>query len=359
MQSSSSSDVSEPGFASPTHDGKRSTRSRTVHRIDDHPQDADIEYLVHSGKFFGGASRSSSAERSSSPGISFARSPSPESESVLCADDEDDDEGGRRHVRGHGEVRTHDLGRRGGAGDDNDGDGGREYIGMGPGRTGVKGVIRDQRESEQIKAARRQKDMDELRRRMERAGLGSGVGGVSKTWLEGQGKDDDDDDENEERKGGGQQFGHLREVGKAGFVSAVEREERGVWVVVHLYDPSLERCYELDDTLTRLARRHGQIKFLRARASALGFASKRRVRRSMPGRYTDEDDDLFHDDDHDDAYDDEDDEVEVDTDVLPTLLVYRDGDLVFNWVRVDWEAGEAGVEELLARCVSRVLRPLR
>lgn len=37
--------------------------------------------------------------------------------------------------------------------------------------------------------------------------------------------------------------------------------------------------------------------------------------------------------------------------MLPTLLVYRDGQLVHNWVRVDWEAGEAGVEELLARCV--------
>jgi hypothetical protein len=31
-------------------------------------------------------------------------------------------------------------------------------------------------------------------------------------------------------------FGHLREVGVDGFVSAVE-EERGVWVVVHLYEP--------------------------------------------------------------------------------------------------------------------------
>jgi hypothetical protein len=37
--------------------------------------------------------------------------------------------------------------------------------------------------------------------------------------------------------------------------------------------------------------------------------------------------------------------------MLPTLLVYRDGQLVHNWVRVDWEAGKAGVEELLSRCV--------
>jgi hypothetical protein len=32
-------------------------------------------------------------------------------------------------------------------------------------------------------------------------------------------------------------FGHLREVGIHGFVDAVEQEDKGVWVVVHLYDP--------------------------------------------------------------------------------------------------------------------------
>lgn len=32
-------------------------------------------------------------------------------------------------------------------------------------------------------------------------------------------------------------FGHLREVGVKGFVNAVEKEGRGIWVVVHLYDP--------------------------------------------------------------------------------------------------------------------------
>ena len=32
-------------------------------------------------------------------------------------------------------------------------------------------------------------------------------------------------------------FGHLREVGLAGYVQAVENEDRQVWVVVHIYDP--------------------------------------------------------------------------------------------------------------------------
>ena len=45
-------------------------------------------------------------------------------------------------------------------------------------------------------------------------------------------------------------------------------------------------------------------------------------------------------------------EVSVDTDVLPTMLIYRDSELVYNWVRVDWEAGAAGIEELLTKCVT-------
>ena len=44
-------------------------------------------------------------------------------------------------------------------------------------------------------------------------------------------------------------------------------------------------------------------------------------------------------------------DVDVDTDMLPTILVYRSGQLVHNWVRVDWEAGLLGIDELLERYV--------
>lgn len=46
-------------------------------------------------------------------------------------------------------------------------------------------------------------------------------------------------------------------------------------------------------------------------------------------------------------------EDSVDTDMLPTMLVYRDGELVHNWVRVDWESGRADVEELLVKSVGQ------
>jgi hypothetical protein len=134
----------------------------------------------------------------------------------------------------------------------------------------------------------------------------------------------------------------------------------------------VDRCYALDDELTRLARRYSDTKFIHVRASALGFASKpasstSRSKKSSafrraPRTIREDDEDPYEDekkgfvggheiDEDEDDYDDEDGDS-VDTDMLPTMLVYRDGDLVFNWVRVDFEAGQAGIEDLLARYVS-------
>lgn len=98
----------------------------------------------------------------------------------------------------------------------------------------------------------------------------------------------------------------------------------------------------MDDTLAKLARQYPDTKFLRCRASALGFASLPKKDRGKEEYY--EDDEEYHDEE--DVSDDED---NVDLDMLPTMLVYRDGDLEFNWVRVDWEAKDSGVEELLQK----------
>ncbi|OJA19060.1 hypothetical protein AZE42_09039 [Rhizopogon vesiculosus] len=289
--------------------------------------DADIEHLVLSGKLFGTNSRSSSPERSPSPTLSFA-SASSDSDS---------------HSHSHNQPNVPQQQQ--------------ESIGMGPGRTGVKGVIRDQHEAAALHAERRARELEQVRQRMERANLGG------KTFLEEEAEKEALDadlrmDVLGLPKSG--RFGHLREVGRKGFVSAVEREGRGVWVVVHLYESSLDRCYALDEVLARLARMYPETKFLRARAAALGFASagtsSSRKRRSnkMPGRFDDDEEDPYADGGDEKAYDDDEEEDEeeedgVDTDMLPTLLVYRDGELVHNWVRVDWEAGQVGVEDLLAR----------
>ncbi|KAG1829946.1 thioredoxin-like protein [Suillus variegatus] len=296
--------------------------------------DADIEHLVLSGKLFGTNSRSSSPERSPSPTLSFASASS--------------DSSHRRIYQQNRDATTAQAQQ--------------ESIGMGPGRTGVKGVIRDQHEAAALQASRRAREMEEVRRRMERADLGG------KTFLEEEAEKDALDPEKRTNVLGMPKtgrFGHLREVGRGGFVSAVEREDRGVWVVVHLYESSLDRCYALDEVLARLARMYPETKFVRARAAALGFAStalsssSTRVRsklNGMPGRFVDDDDEDPYADGADEKpyYDEEEEdegeqEEDVDTDMLPTLLVYRDGELVHNWVRVDWEAGQAGVEDLLAR----------
>lgn len=44
---------------------------------------------------------------------------------------------------------------------------------------------------------------------------------------------------------------------------------------------------------------------------------------------------------------DEDEEAEADIDMLPTILVYEQGELRHTWVRVDWEAGKDGIENFL------------
>jgi len=49
----------------------------------------------------------------------------------------------------------------------------------------------------------------------------------------------------------------------------------------------------------------------------------------------------------DDLGDYESEEEDVDLDMLPTILVYRDGELLHTWVRVDWEAGKDGIENFL------------
>jgi hypothetical protein len=111
----------------------------------------------------------------------------------------------------------------------------QESIGMGPGRTGVKGVIRDRNEAEQLMREKKAKEVEEMRLKMEKSSLGG------KTYLEeerekaARGEKADELVMKEIEKQG--RFGHLREVGLRGFLDAVEKEDSMTWVVVHLYDP--------------------------------------------------------------------------------------------------------------------------
>jgi hypothetical protein len=111
-------------------------------------------------------------------------------------------------------------------------------IGMGPGRTGVKGVIRDHDEATARERSKKADEMTNLAARMERANLGGN------TFLEDQNERETLEWRQRRR------FGHLREVGLKGFVPAVE-DDQDVWVVVHIYDPVRSHlCSDLREQLT-------------------------------------------------------------------------------------------------------------
>lgn len=188
-------------------------------------QYADLDELVLSGKLFNDTSRSSSPERSPSPDSAPAHNWPDTKE-----DYEDNDKNESDIER---ENRIAQI-MRGAPSDAPE-----SAVGMGPGRTGVKGVIRDRAEAQRRQREHRAQEIKELNSRMERANLGG------KTFLEEEREKEWERMMLEGAPPGGQpingkrqgKFGHLREVGVKNFVSAVESEEKGVWVLVHLFDP--------------------------------------------------------------------------------------------------------------------------
>lgn len=201
-------------------------------------QYADIEALVLSGELFNGPSGTNSPPRSPSPD----RDPGWHDEEYELAMEEqrkkdqaldyDSDDARRDAVKAQIAKENQP-----------------ESIGMGPGRTGVKGVIRDRNEALELEREKKEKELNALREKMEKTNLGG------KTYLEeerekaarGEKADQLVELELEKYKREPRmdalgrtkegRFGHLREVGLKGFLNAVEKEERGIWVVVHLFDP--------------------------------------------------------------------------------------------------------------------------
>ena len=187
---------------------------------------ADLEDLVLSGKLFNGGGSGSSSPR---------RSPSPDATKWPYNNDADnysDGDGSPRRLTSATQSNSPGVHGNGGVG-----------VGV-PGRTGVKGVIRDRNEAERSSRDKRTAEIRELNKRMEKASL-TGMTYLEEQALE-QGEDDEEleqirfarvRDKDQNSQGGGGRFGHLREVGLEGFLKAVEQEERHVWVVLHLYHP--------------------------------------------------------------------------------------------------------------------------
>lgn len=111
-------------------------------------------------------------------------------------------------------------------------------------------------------------------------------------------------------------------------------------MILNTFVQTLERCATLDASLSTLARSYPSVKFLHARADKIGFASLSSSTsstsngtsnpHSIPEEYDDLGDDDFEE------YLSSAPTQKTDLDVLPTILVYRGGQLVHTWVRVDW-----------------------
>ena len=178
-----------------------------------------------SGALFNGQERSSSPARSPSPDAGARDWPPISPASSEDSDADYDSDAARRDA----------VNRMVGDGNKGAADTPPEPIGMRPGRTGVKGVIRDRAEAEARARSQKAKELTQKAERMAPASRGA------MTVLEEEALRERERTFAEGRlniTGGFKgKFGHLREVGVKGFVEAVEKEERGVWVVVHLYDP--------------------------------------------------------------------------------------------------------------------------
>ncbi|CAG8468316.1 15342_t:CDS:2 [Cetraspora pellucida] len=115
-------------------------------------------------------------------------------------------------------------------------------------------------------------------------------------------------------------YGTLREISSNQYVKAIDDEAPDVCVIVHLYENSIPQCRLLNECLTHLARKFINSKFLRILAHDLDF-------------------DLIG---------------------LPAILVYKNGKLIANLVKITDEIGETNfdsdtVEKVLLRFVFKLL----
>ncbi|XP_066482586.1 phosducin [Tiliqua scincoides] len=102
-----------------------------------------------------------------------------------------------------------------------------------------------------------------------------------------------------ERLSFGPKFGFLSELRNGEeFLEAVEKERKTTTVIVHIFEDGIKGCEALNTSLTCLAAEYSTVKFCKIKASNTGAGDR------------------------------------FSADVLPTLLVYKGGELVSNFISV-------------------------
>ncbi|XP_006872758.1 PREDICTED: phosducin [Chrysochloris asiatica] len=114
----------------------------------------------------------------------------------------------------------------------------------------------------------------------------------------------------------GPRYGFVYEL-KTGeeFLEIIEKEQKITTIVVHIYEDGIKGCHALNSSLTYLATEYPMVKFCKIKASNTGAGDR------------------------------------FASDVLPTLLVYKGGELLSNFIRV----AEKFAEEFCAGDVASFL----
>ncbi|RDD43152.1 Phosducin-like protein [Trichoplax sp. H2] len=172
-------------------------------------------------------------------------------------------------------------------------------------KTGPKGVIEDFRRYKQLEKEKRH-DNDR-----EKAELAKKLSMVCNTQQQ---EEDDIDFENdpilkqlmqrrlEEMKGAAAvlpKFGKLYEIKSTEYLDTIDKENSNVTVIVHLYNNNLRKCKNMTSCLNQLAKHYTTVKFCNARASGIPILSAEFTQRG-----------------------------------LPALLLYRDGNVIGNFIRI-------------------------
>ncbi|XP_019937706.2 phosducin-like protein isoform X4 [Paralichthys olivaceus] len=185
--------------------------------------------------------------------------------------------------------------------------------------SGPKGVINDWRKYKQLEVEQKQEQKKEMERLIKKLHINLVICyTLQMTMQEYNMLQEDEDDEDflqhyrmqriEEMRRQlcrGKRFEQVYELTSGeDFLEALDKEDKSTLVMIHIYEPDIPGCEAMSGSLLCLAQEYPLVKFCSVRSSAISTSA------------------LFRDS------------------ALPALLVYKEGDLIGNFVRLTDQLGE-------------------